>query len=57
MLNSQSSKLVKENYQYRKSYLNIPVTHSCDICNKKSSFANRTCNKCFYKLIGEKNEM
>ncbi|WP_342217560.1 hypothetical protein [Spiroplasma endosymbiont of Amphimallon solstitiale] len=30
---------------------------SCDICNKNSSFANRTCNKCFYKLIGEKNEM
>ncbi|WP_342218578.1 hypothetical protein [Spiroplasma endosymbiont of Amphimallon solstitiale] len=30
---------------------------SCDICNKNSSFANRTCNKCFYKLIGEKNEI
>ncbi|WP_252318925.1 MULTISPECIES: hypothetical protein [unclassified Spiroplasma] len=30
---------------------------SCDICHKNSSFANRTCNKCFYKLIGEKNEM
>ncbi|WP_338988261.1 hypothetical protein [Spiroplasma endosymbiont of Dasysyrphus albostriatus] len=30
---------------------------SCDICHKNSSFANRTCNKCFYKLIGENNEM
>ena len=25
---------------------------SCDICNKKSSIGNRTCNKCFWILIG-----
>ncbi len=33
------------------------VIGSCDICHKNSSFANRTCNNCFYKLIGENNEM
>ncbi|WP_425377370.1 hypothetical protein [Spiroplasma endosymbiont of Aleiodes alternator] len=30
---------------------------SCDICNKNSSFANRTCNKCFYKLMSDNDEM
>lgn len=27
---------------------------SCDICYKNSSFANRTCNKCFGILISSK---
>ena len=30
---------------------------SCDICHKNSSFANRTCNKCFYKLMSDDYEM
>ncbi|WP_375316907.1 hypothetical protein [Spiroplasma endosymbiont of Virgichneumon dumeticola] len=49
--------LWKENLEYKKTYLNNIITHSCDICHKQSSFANRTCNKCFYKLMGENNEM
>ncbi|WDA53781.1 MAG: hypothetical protein PPFGHCPK_00921 [Spiroplasma endosymbiont of Drosophila atripex] len=47
----------KENYEYRKNYLKIKVTHSCDICNKNSSYSNRTCNKCFYKLMSDDYEM
>ncbi|WP_342254622.1 hypothetical protein [Spiroplasma endosymbiont of Zeiraphera isertana] len=30
---------------------------SCDICNKNSSYANRTCNKCFYKLMSDNDEI
>lgn len=30
---------------------------SCDICHKNSSYANRTCNKCFYKLMSDDYEM
>lgn len=43
----------------KRNYLKyeIKIYGSCDICHKNSSFANRTCNKCFYKLIGENNEM
>lgn len=46
---------LKENYEYKKNYLNNIVIHNCDICHKKSSFANRTCNNCFYILIKSEN--
>ncbi|WP_342275761.1 hypothetical protein [Spiroplasma endosymbiont of Nebria brevicollis] len=49
--------LWKENIEYKKTYLNNIITHSCDICHKQSSINNRTCNNCFYKLIGKNNEM
>ncbi|WP_339047196.1 hypothetical protein [Spiroplasma endosymbiont of Colias croceus] len=49
---------LKENNENKPNYLmENKIFGSCDICHKSSSFANRTCNKCFYKLIGEKNEM
>lgn len=47
---------LKENIEYKK-LLNKIATHKCDICRKQSSVDNRTCNKCFYKLIGKNNEM
>lgn len=47
----------KENYKYKKNYLKNIVINNCDICYKKSSFTNRTCNKCFKNLSGENNEM
>lgn len=49
--------LWKENLEYKKTYLNNIITHPCDICYKQSSINNRTCNKCFWILIGRKNEM
>lgn len=50
MLNLEKTKKVYLKHE-------IKIFGSCDICNKKSSFGNRTCNKCFYKLMSEKNEM
>ncbi|WP_400255292.1 hypothetical protein [Spiroplasma endosymbiont of Cleonymus obscurus] len=30
---------------------------SCDKCRKQSSFGNRLCNKCFYKLMSDDYEL
>ncbi|WP_342266461.1 hypothetical protein [Spiroplasma endosymbiont of Villa modesta] len=38
-------------------YKEYKIIGSCDKCNKKSSIGNRLCNKCFWILIGRKNEM
>ncbi|WP_342254480.1 hypothetical protein [Spiroplasma endosymbiont of Zeiraphera isertana] len=51
MLNLKEDKRIYIKYEEEK------IFGSCDICHKNSSYGNRTCNKCFYKLIGEKNEM
>ncbi len=37
--------------KYSRNYRKIS---SCDICYKNSSFANKTCNKCFWILISRK---
>ncbi|WP_425381522.1 hypothetical protein [Spiroplasma endosymbiont of Polydrusus pterygomalis] len=43
-------------FNLKKIYLKneIKIFGSCDICHKNSSFTNRTCNKCFWILIGKK---
>ncbi|WJG69630.1 hypothetical protein [Spiroplasma ixodetis] len=51
MLNLKEDKIIYLKYQEEK------IFGSCDICHKNSSFANRTCNKCFYKLMSDNNEM
>ncbi|WJG70380.1 hypothetical protein [Spiroplasma ixodetis] len=51
MLNLKEDKRIYLKYQEDK------IFGSCDICHKNSSFANRTCNKCFYKLMSDNDEM